>query len=380
MRNINTASPFFSSIDKKKIYKEVDSILDGTLSMGRNVRLFEEEFANKIGVKHAIAMNSCTSTLEAALQYYDIKGREVIVPTETFIATGMAIHLTGGIPVFSEISKDTFCLDLEEIKTRLTTNTVGVILVHMAGMITPDACKIRNFCDENELFLIEDAAHSPGAMLDGKQAGSIGHTGCFSFYPTKILTSGEGGMLTTDDDDIANYARSYQNRGRDMQSATESYSIPGRNVRMSEMNALLGRVQLSHLDEYLRRRRQIAKIYRDTLHGLQGIQLVMPDKIESSSFWKVILLLDSTIDRVDITKYMKSKGITVDWSYQPALHLQPVFRNLYNTSEGQLPRSEEYLSRHICLPCHPRITDEESLHVAHTLRRAVSAFSKISGK
>ena len=376
MRKINMASPYFSENDKKKIHQEIDSILDSALSMGNNVKLFENEFASKVGVRHAIAMNSCTATLEAALQYYDIKGREVIVPTETFIATGMAVHLAGGVPIFSEISKDTFCLDLEDAQERVTPNTAGVILVHMAGMISPDAHNFRKFCDENGLFLIEDAAHSPGAVLNEKQAGSIGHVGCFSFYPSKIISSGEGGMLTTDDDDIANYARIYQNRGKDMKSSVERYLIPGRNVRMSEMNALLGRVQLSHLDEYLYRRQQIANIYRDRLCDLQGVQLIIPEKHETSSFWKVILLMDLTIDRVAVTKYMKSKGVVVDWSYQPALHLQPVFKKLYDTYEGQLPYSEDYLSRHICLPCHPRISDEEAYYVADTLRNTISSFFK----
>jgi|SaaInlStandDraft_3_1057020.scaffolds.fasta_scaffold25714_2 perosamine synthetase len=377
---VNMADPYFSVKDRKTIHQEIDLILDNALSMGHNVKMFEKEFSNRIGAQYAIAMNSCTSTLEAALQYYNIKGREVIVPVETFIATGMAVHLAGGIPIFSDISKDTFCLDLKDVQKRVTSNTAGIILVHMAGMITPDAHKFRSFCDKNGLFLIEDAAHSPGAILDGKYAGNIGHVGCFSFYPTKIITSGEGGMLTTNDSDIANYARSYQNRGRDMQSAEECYIIPGRNVRMSEMNALLGRVQLSHLDEYLYRRRQIAKMYSEMLYDLQGVQLVIPNKFESSSFWKFILLLDATIDRAGVTEYMKSEGVTVDWSYTPALHLQPIFRRLYNTYEGQLPCSEDYLSRHICLPCHPRITDEETLYVASTLKKAIYIFSGMSKK
>lgn len=373
MHKINMADPHFSEDDRKWIHRELDSILDGALSMGPNVQAFEREFAARVGVRHAIAMNSCTSALEAALLCRDVVGREVIVPAETFIATGMAVSLAGGTPVFAEISEATLCLDLDDCKRRVTARTAGVILVHMAGLVTPDVLMFRQFCDTNNLFLIEDAAHSPGACHEGRQAGSFGHAGCFSFFPTKVLTAGEGGMLTTDDDQVAAFARSFQHRGRDMQSRIESYVLPGRNVRMTETSALLGRVQLSHLDEFLARRRQVAAIYRRELSGVEGVHLILPDDPKSSSFWKVPLLLAPSLDRTTITERMATAGIAVDWAYQPALHLQPVFRNLYGTAEGMLPRTEDLLSRHLCLPCHPRISDDDAVRVAMELRAAVGA-------
>lgn len=375
MKKINMADPHFSEEDRKWIHREIDVILDGALSMGPNVEAFEREFAARVGVRHAIAMNSCTSALEAALVAFDIGDQEVIIPAETFIATGMAVHLTGGTPVFAEISKSTLCLDLEDVKRKVTLRTAGVILVHMAGMITPDILEFRRYCDTNQLFLIEDAAHSPGASHAGREAGSFGHVGCFSFFPTKVITAGEGGMLTTDDDEIAAFARSFQHRGRDMGSQLERYVRPGRNVRMTETAALIGRVQLSHLDEYLIRRQQIAAIYGRELAGLNGVKLLMPKALESSSFWKVSLLLDRTLDRVAITDRMASKGITVDWAYQP-LHLQPVFRELYGTAEGLLPQTEDLLSRHLCLPCHPRMSNEDAIRVANELRAAVGELAR----
>lgn len=371
MRRISMADPHFSEEDRKWIHREMDAILDGALSMGPNVQAFEREFAARVGVRHAIAMNSCTSALEAALHFKGVAGREVIVPAETFIATGMAVHLTGGTPVFAEISGSTLCLDLGDVKRKMTPRTAGVILVHMAGLITPDILEFRQFCDDNGLLLIEDAAHCPGARYEGREAGSFGHAGCFSFFPTKVITAGEGGMLSTNDDEIAAFARSFQHRGRDMQSPIEQYVMPGRNVRMTETAALLGRVQLSHLDEFLYRRHQVAAIYRRELDGLPGVRLVLPAALESSSFWKVPLLLDDSAVRGLVTERMAAAGVAVDWAYQPALHLQPVFRNLYGTVEGMLPETEDLLSRHLCLPCHPRMTDEDALHVARALREAV---------
>ncbi|HEY8101589.1 MAG TPA: DegT/DnrJ/EryC1/StrS family aminotransferase [Burkholderiaceae bacterium] len=374
------ADPHFSEEDRKWIHREIDVILDGALSMGPNVQAFEREFADRVGVAHAIAMNSCTSVLEAALFAKGATGREVIVPAETFIATGMAVHLVGGTPVFAEISESTLCLDLEDVKRRVTPQTAGVTLVHMAGLITPDILEFRQFCDEHGLFLIEDAAHSPGARLNNREAGSFGHVGCFSFFPTKVMTSGEGGMLTTNDEQVATFARSFQHRGRDMQSQSEQYIIPGRNVRMTEMSALLGRVQLSHLDEFLTRRRQLAAIYVRELSEQPEFSLVIPETFESSSFWKFPVVLGRTLDRGLLTQRMSDAGIVVDWAYQPALHLQPVFRNLYGTADGMLPATEDILSRHVCLPCHPRMTDEDAIYVATTLKTLVNSLGKIEAQ
>lgn len=380
MRQIKMADPYFSEEDRKWIHRGIDEILDSSLSMGKNVQSFEGEFAARVGVRYAVAMNSCTATLEAALLSRNVAGREVIIPAETFVATGVAVHLAGAIPVFAEISSSTLCLDINDVAHKVTSKTAGVILVHMAGMITPDILEFRRLCDENGLFLIEDAAHSPGARHGGREAGSFGHAGCFSFFPTKVITAGEGGMLATNDDALAEFARSFQHRGRDMQSQNERYVIPGRNVRMTETSALLGRVQLSHLDEFLVRRRQVATIYKRELSRQSGIHMIFPLTLESSSFWKVPLLLDPSLDRILITKRMAEAGIAVDWTYQPALHLQPVFRNLYGTAEGLLPRTEDLLSRHLCLPCHPRMTDEDAVYVAEVLRDIVQGLFRIAGR
>jgi perosamine synthetase len=367
-KKITMADPYFDSNDRVRIHKEIDNILDRSLSMGPNVFAFQEEFAKRMNVRHAIAMNSCTSALEAALLVHEIKGREVIVPSQTFIATGMAVYLTGGKPVFAEISPKTLCLDFDDVKSRVTKNTAGIILVHMTGIITPNIIDFRNFCNENNLFLIEDAAHSPGAISNGQYAGTIGDVGCFSFFPSKVMTSGEGGMLITNNDEIARFAKSFQNRGRDMSSNVEIYNMPGRNVRMTEMSALLGRIQLEKLERFLDKRRSLAEIYRTELNNIDGIMALIPKDLKSSSFWKVPIILDSDVDRVALTENMLSKGVIVDWAYHPPLHLQPVFADLYQTSEGQLPITEDILARHLCLPCHPRMDESDVVYVTTVLK------------
>jgi perosamine synthetase len=366
---IAMADPFFTGEDRARIHRGIDEILTGALSMGPNVQAFEREFSEVVGVSHAIAMNTCTSALEAALIGLGVQnGDEVIVPCETFIATGAAVHLVGGKPVFAEISEQTFCLDLEDVRRRVTPRTRGIIMVYMGGRIPEDIVSFREFCDDRGLFLIEDAAHAPGACLEGKMAGAFGHAGCFSFYPTKVITAGEGGMLTTDDDRLAEFARSFQHRGRDFSAPGEQYSRLGRNVRMTEMAALIGRVQLGHLQEYLAERRRVMRIYKREIQGDERIRAILPDDEDASTYWKIPVIIGAGYDRAAVTEELHRAGIFVDWAYQPPLHLQPVFRALYGMTEGDLPASEWLLSQHICLPCHPRISDEDARYVTGTLK------------
>jgi perosamine synthetase len=244
----------------------------------------------------------------------------------------------------------------------------------MAGLITPDIFEIKNLCKKHNIFLIEDAAHTPGSEIDKQQAGAIGDIGCFSFYPSKIITCGEGGMLTTNNNDIAEFARSYQNRGRDMSSKIEIYKQIGRNVRMPEFSALLGRVQLSHLDENLKKRREIADIYNFELSKLNTLEVIFPRDIKSSSFWKFPILLDKKFNREIIINKMHEKGIAIDSAYFPPLHLQTFFRKNYKTFDGQLQKSEELLKTHICLPCHPRMKDEDVDFVINSLKEILASF------
>ncbi len=373
MRNIRMAEPYFSAEDRAWIHRELDAILDGQLSMGPNVKQFEQEFAAMAGVRHAVALNSCTAALEIAIASQDVAGGEVIVPAETFIATGIAVHLAGGRPVCAEISAATLCLDLDDVKQRVNAATKGIILVHMGGLITPDIEDFVAFCASRGLFLIEDAAHAPGARLRGRAAGAFGLAGCFSFYPTKVITAGEGGMLTTDDDRVAAFARSHQHRGRDFALTGEQYALPGQNRRMTEMAALIGRVQLSHLGEFLARRQQIAGTYHLRLRDDPRVTVIVPDDLPSSACWKIPVVLPKGVDRPAVTDGLAQAGVAVDWAYQPAMHLQPVFRRLFAGREGDLPRTEDLLSRHICLPCHPRMTMDDANYVVDSLQRVLDS-------
>jgi perosamine synthetase len=372
-RRVEMADPFFDEADRARIRAGVEEILSGALSMGPNVKAFESEFARLHGVKHAIAVNSCTSALEIALAGMGLKpGDEVIVPPLTFVATGMAVHLAGGRPVFVDVAEDTLCLDPRAVRASIGPRTRGVIIVHFAGLIAPDVDELARFLRARGLFLIEDAAHAPGARRAGRAAGTRGDAGCFSFFPTKVMTAGEGGMLTTDDDHLAAVARSLQHRGRDMGSSKEQYLLAGRNVRMTELAALVGRVQLARLPERLAERRRVVDSYKAALAGEARARLVVADEPEASSCWKLPVILAPGADRARVIDALKDEGIAADPGYSPALHLQPVFRRLYGTAEGLLPRSESLMARVLCLPCHPRVTADDAARAARILRAALS--------
>lgn len=372
------AWPYFPDQEVDWLLGEFRQILDGTamLSMGPRVKEFESLFSKYIGTDFAVGTNSCTAALEIALRSIDIqKNDEVIVPVETFVATASAVVRENGTPIFCDIDSESYCLSFSEMRKKVTERTKAVILVHMSGMISPDALLIKEFCDKQNIILIEDAAHAPGASIDGISAGAIGHMACFSFYPTKIITTAEGGMLVCSEQSIFDKADSYRNRGRDMASQVEVYSRLGTNNRMTEMTALLGISQMRCLDGFLKIRRSIANVYNDRLNKIDVNSLVKPINVSSNinhSYWRYIITLDPSIDREMIKYKLSSFGIQIDWAYYPPVHLQPYFVSEYGCKEGQYPVAEDLLSRNICLPINPTMTIDDAEFVVNKFVESIT--------
>jgi dTDP-4-amino-4,6-dideoxygalactose transaminase len=294
---------------------------------------------------------------------------------ETFIATGMVVHLVSARPAFTEISPETFSMDFEDAWARVTERTRGAIVVHFGGLISPAFPAFAARMQASGRFVIEDAAHAPGAELNGKRAGSLADAACFSFFPTKIMTTGEGGMLVTSRVDVALMARSLQNRGLDMTSEGELYQHPGRNNHFSEIAAAMGLSQLRCLPEFLERRRYIAALYDEAFRENDRIQPIRAFGGSRSSYWRYPVLLQPELDRKALRDALKADGITIDWPYDPPLHLQPVFRQLLKTRPGMLPRSEALLSRHVCLPMHARLRDVDAAYVIERVHHHVQRLS-----
>jgi perosamine synthetase len=374
---LTTAFPYFPPEEQEWLNNELREIMNGQLAMGPRVARFEKEFAAYCDVRYAVAFPSCTSSMEAALQALAVgPGDEVLVPVETFIATGMVVSLVGARPVFTEISPTTFSMDFDDAWSRVTDRTRGAIVVHFGGFISPELPEFVKKMNDSGRFVIEDAAHSPGAELNGKRAGSLADAGCFSFYPTKIMTTGEGGMLVTNREDIAKVGRSLQNRGRDMTNPSESYVMPGRNNRFTEIAAAMGLSQLRCLPEFLSQRRRVAAIYDEWLLASElFVPLIANDK-SVPAYWRYVATPSLNVDRQILRDRLAADGITIDWAYDPPLHLQPVFREMFDIKPGLLPKSEEILSRHICLPVHAQMRDIDAQFVAERLLQHTRALGK----
>lgn len=236
---------YFPKEDIEEIKVSVEKILQsGMLTLHTYTKESENRFAKLCNVKHAVAVNPGTSALEIALCTIKLKlGNEVLLPTNTFSATADAVIFAGAKPKLTDINPKTLCIDTENVQKSITPKTKGVIVVHIGGLICPEIEEIRELCQDKKLFLIEDAAHAHGSTINQKPAGSLGDIGCFSFYPTKVMTTGEGGMITTNNDEIAEKARILRDQGKASFNSNIIIEL-GYNWKLPEMGAALGLTQL----------------------------------------------------------------------------------------------------------------------------------------
>ena len=364
---------YFSEENKKEILQKIDDCLStGMLTLGKYGEEFEKEFANYIGTQHAIAVNSGTSAIEIPLRIFGVAGKKIIVPTNTFFATALAVMHAGGEVQFADADPETFSIDVETLEDRITEDTVGVIVVHIAGIVTPKMDGITEICKKHNLFLFEDAAHAHGSGLNGKMAGTFGKAASFSFYPTKVITSGEGGMIVTDDENIRDEAMLYRDQGKASFTANVHGKL-GYNWRMSEPHAIIGLSHFRRLDEFIAARTMIAKIYDE---GLKHIPKINPLTIPQgcrSNYYKYIAILDEGVDRAKLKSRLREEydiGLSGE-VYQLPCHLQPIFKDQYK--EGDFPKAEEICRRHICLPIFVTMTDEQANYVLSSLETVLKS-------
>jgi perosamine synthetase len=349
----------FSDADRVEILGYVDEALrTGALTLGPRTAELEAAFAARHGCEHAIAVSSGTSALEIALRILGVEGREVIVPANTFFATAAAVIHAGGVPRFADVAADTLSLSAATTAAALTDATVGVIPVHIGGLVSPEITPIRALCDERGLFLLEDAAHAHGAIFDGRAAGTFGTAGTFSFYPTKVITSGEGGMIVTNDEQVRDDARIYRDQGKAGFFGGAHVRL-GAAWRMSELHAAVGLVHLRRLDEFIATRQRVAARYDEALRGLSGIEALPTPSECGHPYYKYPALLDPGIDRDSLKQRLRDDhGVGMSGEvYARPLHHEPVFAEV---SHGPLPVAEDVCARHVCLPIHSDMTDDEA--------------------
>src|SRR5256886_1270251 len=273
-------------------------LLTGFISMGRNVAEFEGLWADYCGVKYAVGTANGTSALEIILREIDSKGKTVVAPSHTFIATAVAAIHAGARVIFVDCQRENFQLDPKDLRRKIREDTKAVVLVHMSGIISPHFDEIKKICEQTGVALVEDAAHAHGATIDRRKAGALGVAGSFSFFSTKVLTTGEGGMIVTDDEAIYQRALAFRDHGR-FGAEPNLHDDIGYNWRPSELNAVLGLAQMRRAGEIVERRRAIARRYDEKLQAreIPGIKLLnIPGRIQSS-YYKYVIYLEPPLQR-----------------------------------------------------------------------------------
>jgi len=289
------------------------------------------------------------------------------VPTNTFFATPLAVLHAGGEVIFADV-EDNLCLDPASLERNIRSDTRAVIVVHIGGLITPKINEIIEICQQHDLYLIEDAAHAHGSTLDGKKAGSFSIAAAFSFYPTKVITSGEGGMITTSREDIYQRSTVFRDQGKAGFYGNVHTEL-GYNWRMSEIHAAIGLSQFLRLEEFIADRRKVARIYDRGLARTSGLKQVQIPPVTKTNYYKYVALLDKDVDRSSLKKKMKEKyNVSLSGEvYELPCHLQPVLKNLYGYKGGEFPVAEDICHRHICLPVFATMTEEEANYVTDCL-------------
>ena len=335
------------------------------LTMGGVTERFERAFADYLGVRHAIAVSNATAALHLANLVLGIgSGDEVIVPSLTFVATANAVKYTNATPVFADITSEIdLSISPESIRAEITPRTKAIIVMHYGGYLC-DMPAILALAKEHGLAVIEDAAHAPGAELDGRKAGTWGEVGCFSFFSNKNLVTGEGGMIVTDRDDLAEKIRLVRSHGMTSltwdrhQGHAHEYDVVtlGYNCRIDELRSALGLAQLEKLEDNNDRRRSISERYRSKLGKLEYLSLPYSSHPGVSAGHLFPILLNTDRDRQGFIESMHARGV------QTSIHYPPVHQfTLYRQDErsANLPVTEEVARREVTLPLYPTMSDEQ---------------------
>jgi len=352
-----------ADIDEKEINLVVDVLKSGWLAHGPKTKEFEQMFADYIGTKHALSVNSCTSALHLVVEALEIKG-DVILPSFTFVASANAVVTAGANPVFVDIEKDTRNINPDEIEKRITDKTSAIMPVHYAGHPC-DMKRIMEIAESHDLVVIEDSAECIGGMQDSKIAGSFG-IGCFSFYPTKNITTGEGGMITTNDDELADKLRTMKAHGI-TSSAFErekmerpwirAATTAGYNMRLCDVNAAIGIEQMKKLDEMNRKRIEAAAYLNKHLTNEKLTRPVVRNGYKHV-FQMYTILLDSSINRTEFVKHLRTEGIQASVHFDPPVHLQPYYAQI-GWKKGDFPVTEHVSENIVTLPMFPSIKRDE---------------------
>jgi len=369
-KQIPAARIQFLPADRAWIAERIQEVLaSGQLTLGRYGAEFEQKFAAFCAMPHAVAVNSGTSSLEIILRCLGIAGKDVLVPTNTFFATAAAVVHAGGNPVLVDMDPESFAMRPEDVEKKLTPATAAVIMVHIGGLVSGRMPEVVELAVRKGIWLVEDAAHAHGSSLGGTSAGAFGFAGSFSFYPTKVMTCAEGGMIVTHDRQLAEEARIYRDQGK--ASFTQNAHVRmGYNWRMSEPHAIIGIKHLERLPEMIADRQKIAGMYTRALSGMHNLSTLAVPAGGTCNYYKYIAVLREPRDRKELKVQLRERfGVSLAGEvYESPLHQQPVFEPY---AGSPLPVAEDLCARHICLPLFSGMTEEDAHRVIQALAETV---------
>ncbi len=375
-------------ITDAEISEVVDTLKSGWIAKGPRTNEFEKQFAEYLGAKHAIGMNSCTAALHVALLAKGIgPGDEVITTPMTFASTANTIIHTGATPVFADIDYRTTCIDPDEIEKKLTPKTKAIVPVHYSGQVC-DLDRIYQIADKHGLFVSEDAAHALWSRYKGRLIGSqLPGTASYSFYATKNLATGDGGMLVTDDDEIDRKARIFAGQGmsknawnRYAKGGTWKYDIcePGYKYNMFDIQAALGLKQLARLEEMQTARLKIAAKYQEEFGKIDAVEVPFVPEYETHCWHLYVLRIRPellTIDRDQFIVELNERNVGTSVHFIPVTYMS-AFTSRYGYKQGDFPNAENHFERLISLPLYPTLTDEQAQYVIDAVKDIVEKHHK----
>ena len=364
---IPSARPYFSEKDREWIIAATDMVLNlGRFILGPYTEQLEQEFAEFIGVDHAIAVSSASAALDIILGYYYDASLHVLVPANTFIADPVSVFMNNGTVTFVDMDPHSYCIDIEDGKRKISEKPDAILAVHIGGLPDPNLSTLKELCEVNGILLIEDCSHAHGAMFNGQRVGSIGDAGVFSFYPTKNMTTGLGGMITTDDCRLAEYARMALHHG--MTKSLDNIVVPGSNYLMNEIEAAIGLVQLWNLVDNNIARNAIALQYIKGLDKIGGFNYPSP-RNGYNVYYKFLTDSDRIKDKSILIKTMKEEyGVEVGSLYMRPVNEEPVFNG---ELLGICPVAAEKLKTQISFPVYPTMSPNDVDYVLECLEKAI---------
>ena len=366
------------SIEEEDVNAVNEVLHSDWLTTGPKVDEFERSICDYCSCQYAVAVNSGTSALDIAIQSLELpKGTEVITTPFTFAATSNALLYNGLVPVYADISKDTRNIDPKDIRKKITDKTGAILYVDYAGQPC-DIAEIREICHENNLFMIEDACHALGAAYKGKKIGSLADMTVFSFHPVKLITTGEGGMVTTNDPNRADTLRILRSHGIDKTVHTLSETgapwaydmiTLGRNYRMTDIQAALGISQAKKIDIFVQKRTRLSQLYNELLKDIPQIELPVTSENVTHA-WHIYTILLNGIKRDAVFSYLKSHNIGVNLHYIPTYHFS-YYKKHYPQNFSYFPVTEDIFNHILTLPLYPTLKEDNIYLIVETLKKAI---------